>query len=126
MPLGDGLLWIDVELSVARMRLDFHPRSPGSEHQVGVLRRYWQRGVDGRCKRMDQIWPFGTEQPQPRAAQRAEMPLGGAATGALVAVVLEPRMVNRDVLATAYFQAGGIAPEVDRITAAALGLAADR
>ncbi|MNN27163.1 hypothetical protein D3C81_1406900 [compost metagenome] len=46
--------------------------------------------------------------------------------GAFVAVFLEPRMVNRDVFASTNLEAGGIATEVDRIAATALGLAADR
>ena len=54
------------------------------------------------------------------------MPLGGAAVGAFIAFVLESCVINRDVLATAHLQAAGIATEVDRITATALGLAADR
>ncbi|MNR14305.1 hypothetical protein D3C85_1307750 [compost metagenome] len=54
------------------------------------------------------------------------MPLGRAAVGALVVLFLEPRMVNRDVFAPANLEAGGIATEVDRIAATALGLAADR
>ncbi len=40
MPLGNRLLGIDLELLVARMRLDFHPRRLGTQHQVGVLRRH--------------------------------------------------------------------------------------
>src|SRR5471030_603604 len=54
------------------------------------------------------------------------MPLGGTAVGALIAFVLEPRMVDRDVLAPVNLEAFGIATEVDRVTATALGLAADR
>ncbi|MNP41461.1 hypothetical protein D3C76_1351660 [compost metagenome] len=63
MPLGNGFLGIDLELLVAGMRLDCHPRCLGAEHQVGVLRRYRQRCVDGRGKRVNQFRPFGTEQP---------------------------------------------------------------
>ena len=54
------------------------------------------------------------------------MPFGSAAVGAFVAVVLQPRVVDRDMLSTAHFQAGGIASDVNRITATALGFAADR
>ncbi|MNG08822.1 hypothetical protein D3C84_922070 [compost metagenome] len=54
------------------------------------------------------------------------MPFGAAAVGAIIAFVLEPRMIDRDVLATVNLQASGIASQVDRKTATALGLATDR
>ncbi|MCY1248494.1 hypothetical protein D9M72_619320 [compost metagenome] len=54
------------------------------------------------------------------------MPLGTAAVGALLAFALEQRMVDRDVLAPAHLEAMGVTGNIDRITATALGLAADR
>ncbi|CAI8848691.1 hypothetical protein EMIT051CA3_21010 [Pseudomonas chlororaphis] len=125
MPLSDGFLGVVGELQVVGMPVDFHPGRPGVEHQVGVFRRYRQRRVDGRGEGMDQLRPLRAEQPQPGAAAAAEMPFGAAAPGAF-ARFPEQRVVDRDVLAAADFQAGGIAAEVDRIPAAALGLAADR
>jgi hypothetical protein len=54
------------------------------------------------------------------------MPFGAAAVGAFIPVILEPRMIDRDVLATAYLQAPRIAPQVYRKAASTLGLATDR
>ena len=75
---------------------------------------------------MDQLRPFRAEQPQSRTAKGAEMPFGAAGVRPFIAFSLEACMVNRDVLATAHLEALGIAAEIDRITAAALSLAADR
>src|SRR5690349_20550293 len=126
MPLGDGFFRVQIELLIPGLRLDLHPRRFRAEHQVRVLRWHRQWRVDGRGEWMNQFRPLRAEQPQARAADRTEMPLGAAAVGAFVAFFLEPRMVNRDVLAPAHLEAGGIATEVDRIAATALGLAADR
>ncbi|MNN84436.1 hypothetical protein D3C81_2015980 [compost metagenome] len=54
------------------------------------------------------------------------MPFGTAAVGTLFAFALEQGMVNSDVLAPANFEAVGITGNIDRKTATALGLAADR
>jgi hypothetical protein len=54
------------------------------------------------------------------------MSLGTAAVRAFLAFAFEQRMVNRNILAPTYFQAVGITGNVDRITATALGLAANR
>ena len=75
---------------------------------------------------MDQLRPLRAEQPQTAAAHCAEMPFGGAAVGAFFAWVFHLRVVDRDVLATLYLERRRVAAEVDRVTAAALGFAADR
>ncbi len=63
MPLGDGLLGVDVELFVFGSGLDFDPGCFRAEHQMRVFWRHWQRRVDGRGKRVDQLRPFRAEQP---------------------------------------------------------------
>jgi hypothetical protein len=54
------------------------------------------------------------------------MPFGCAAMGTFVTFVLHLRVVDADVLAPLNLEAGRVATQVDRVTATALGLAADR
>lgn len=112
MPLSNGFFGIDFKLLVAGVRLDLNPGGFRTEHQMGVFRRHRQRRVDGRGERMDQLRPFRAEQPERTAAHLAEMPLGRAAAGATVALILEPRVIDRDLLAAADLQAVGVTPRL--------------
>lgn len=54
------------------------------------------------------------------------MSFGGAGVGTAGALRLEFGVVDRNLFAPVHLQALGVAAQVDRITAAALSLAADR
>src|SRR3546814_13224087 len=100
MPLGNGFFGVNVEELVARVLVHFDPWRLEFQHQVRGLGRLRQGRVDGRGKGVDELGPFGAEQPQGAAAMLAEMPLGRAGMGARLAGRSEERRVGKEWVGT--------------------------
>src|SRR3546814_5408191 len=85
-----------------------------------------QGRVDGRGKGVDELGPFGAEQPQGAAAMLAEMPLGRAGMGARLAGAFYFCVVDGYVSSPPDLHGPGVAAQVDGIPAATRCLAANR
>src|SRR3546814_7690415 len=79
-----------------------------------------QGRVDGRGKGVDELGPFGAEQPQGAAAMLAEMPLGRAGMGARLAGAFYFCVVDGYVSSPPDLHGPGVAAQVDGIPAATL------
>ena len=126
MPLGDRLIGIALELLVPGICANAHPGSLGVEQQVRALRGHGKRGVDGRRDRVYELRPARIPQPERAAADAAEVPLPRALVGLLLARTPQLGPVDPEVFAALDGEGLVGAADVDRETAAARRLAADR
>jgi len=125
MPFLQRFLWKLPELLIAPSCRDLHPRRLVIQQHVSVFGRRGQGGVDGGSERMHQVGLGRIVQPQRAAAAAAKVALAGAGVDAFFTFALEPRVIYADVLGALDLEAMEVAAQVDGITAAALGLAAD-
>ena len=95
------------------------------ERCLDDLGRLRQRRVDRRRVRVHELRPARVPEPERAAAPHAEAPLGLRAPRAL-ARLAEQRVIAAEVLLAAHLERVGGGAEVDRVAAAAGGLAADR
>src|SRR5205085_154138 len=79
---------------------------------------------DRRRERMHELRPLGIVEPERRAAALAEMAPPGRRVA--LAILLDARAIDADVLASDHRERFLPCAEIDRVTAAARGLAADR
>lgn len=63
VPLGDRFFRVKIELSVVGAYVRFDPGRLEGQHQVRMLRRDRQGGIDGGGERVDKVGPFRAVKP---------------------------------------------------------------
>src|SRR5438552_2305456 len=125
VPVLDRKLRVFVEFLVAAAEFRLHPSRLVLQHEVDFRRRHGKLRVDRGSERMYKLRPAGIERPQRRAALRTEIPPCRACGGAAV-LVPKARPPDGHRFLAAHFERPGVAHDVDRVSAAAGRLAADR
>src|SRR3546814_2501407 len=73
MPLRERLIRVFGKTAIMSLYLRLYPTGLGVEHQMRVLQRDGQIGVDRRCEGMHQLGPARIPQPQRTGAVSAEV-----------------------------------------------------
>src|SRR3546814_16298930 len=73
MPLRERLIRVFGKTAIMSLYLRLYPTGLGVEHQMRVLRRDGQIGVDRRCKGMHQFGPVRIPQPKRTGAVSTEV-----------------------------------------------------
>src|SRR5215211_7761076 len=125
VPLLQRLLGVATVVPLAFPLGYLAPRSRELQHDPHHLRRFRQRGVDGRGKGVHELRPARVVEPQGAAAQAAEVPACGALPRLLILRVLYPGVEASYVLLAFDLHRGEVGTEVYGVAPAACGLAAD-
>src|SRR5215204_920733 len=125
-PLREGVFGELGEVLFAFSSGDLAPRWRVVQHVADVLGGLGKRRVHCRSKRVDEVGPPRVVDPQEAPAKAAEVPLH-LADGYLIglALIVEFRVVDGEVLSAFDFQGVRVGPEVDGVAASPGGLAAD-
>src|SRR5215212_10548866 len=127
VPLLQRLFGVTAEVPFILSLLGYVAPGRGKlQHDAHHLRRFGQRGVDGRREGVDQLRPARVVEPQSAAAEAAKMPRGWAGTRLLVLGIPYPRLEGGYVLLPFHAQGGRVAAKDYGIFPSPGRLAADR